>query len=418
MTTRIAVLDANAEYRALLRHHISVDWPDAEVDDFDPRLQGLAADEFAGADYDVILLDLGSAGDDQTFESGLDWLQALVAKSRIPVVCLADGGDELTAVQALQKGAVDYVPKRLLKHQLVSGAIRYALDASRKAEERKERTGPSGSISGRSSLRIPGYRILRSIARNRQAAVYLARSEELLQKVVLKVFHRDSGDEEMEEEFERFAQECKVIARLNHRSIVDIYDYRQRDEYAFLAMEYFPCGDLKSRLQNPVSLDECIDYMQQLAQALGIIHDLGVLHRDLKPANVMLREDNTLVLIDFGLAKQMEGQEGLTEAGEIRGTPYYISPEQAQGDPVDERSDLYSLGVICFEMLTGRKPFLGDTSMAILNEHVHGQVPRLPGALNSMQPVIDGLMSKRPTARFQNVRELLTALDECSMAPV
>ena len=152
---------------------------------------------------------------------------------------------------------------------------------------------------------------------------------------------------------ERFQREYEIISSITHRAIAEIHDFGSLPGHLYLAMEYFPCGDLRDRLRNPLSVDESLYYLRAIAEALRVIHVFGILHRDLKPANVMLREDNSPVLIDFGLARRSLDEVGNTGVGQVLGSPYYISPEQAQGQRVDVRTDLYSLGVMFYEMLTG-----------------------------------------------------------------
>ena len=141
------------------------------------------------------------------------------------------------------------------------------------------------------------------------------------------------------------------------------------------------------------------------------IHDVGILHRDLKPANVMFREDRSIALIDFGLAKQMTLDQEITGSGEIFGTPYYMSPEQGHAGQVDERSDIYSVGVMAFEMLSGEKPFTADTPMAVIYKHSNTPLPRLGGALAEFQELLDKMLAKDPHDRFQSAEELLAYLD-------
>ena len=151
-------------------------------------------------------------------------------------------------------------------------------------------------------------------------------------------------------------------------------------------MEYIPCGDLRDRLRNPMSVDESLYYLRSIAEALRVIHVFGILHRDLKPANVMLREDNSPVLIDFGLARRSVEDAGTTGVGQVLGSPYYISPEQSQGQRVDARTDLYSLGVMFYEMLTGQRPYSGRTAMAIMAQHASSPVPTLPSTCGLSRP--------------------------------
>ena len=257
---------------------------------------------------------------------------------------------------------------------------------------------------------VSGYQVLQTLARSDRSAVYLARSEELGFNVALKVLRRAADVADAPGDEQRFAREYKIISQIRHRAIVDVYDFGSTEGLSYIATEYFPAGDLKTRLQNPMSTDEATDYAKQIAEALRIIHVAGVLHRDLKPANVMLRTDNSLVLIDFGLAKELTGDKALTGAGEIRGSPYYMSPEQADGRPVDERSDLYSLGVIFYELLTGTRPFQGRTVFDILAQHQHAPIPQLSGAAARVQPLLDRLLAKAPADRFQSATDFLTAL--------
>ena len=169
---------------------------------------------------------------------------------------------------------------------------------------------------------------------------------------VLKVLRQvpDSGSEK---HFDRFLQEYELIARVNHPNVVRIFDLGVADDHAYIAMEYCSRGSLKRRIASGMTSEQAFAWMRVIAGALGALHAVGIYHRDLKPTNVMFREDDSLVLIDFGLAKQAQFKAGITGTGAIFGTPYYMSPEQGEGDAVDQRSDIYSLGVVFYEMLTG-----------------------------------------------------------------
>ena len=181
--------------------------------------------------------------------------------------------------------------------------------------------------------------------------------------------------------------------------VVQIFEYGMHEHCEFLAMEYFPCGDLKQRLQQPITPEQSIEYVRRIAMALQPVHAAGLMHRDLKPPNVMLRADCSVVLIDFGLAKQQNAHTASTELGIRRGSPYYMSPEQVQGMPLDSRSDLYSLGVIFYEMLTGRKPYTGATALELMDRHVCGDRPGpagRAGALRTAAADDDGHRARGP----------------------
>ena len=175
-------------------------------------------------------------------------------------------------------------------------------------------------------------------------------------------------------------------------------------------MAHFPQGDLRNRLKASLSAAEALQYTRQIASALDAIHSVGILHRDLKPANVMLRADGTICLIDFGLAKASELNSDLTGTREIFGTPYYMSPEQGHAEEIDARSDLYSLGVVFYEMLVGRKPFTGTTAMEVIYKHKRAELPPLEPQLADYEVVLKRLLAKAPQDRFQSAGELLGAL--------
>ncbi len=263
---------------------------------------------------------------------------------------------------------------------------------------------------------VPGYTLLQKIGESEAAAVYLAISEDVGHNVALKVSKRrhvgdasDTGARAI-----MFQREFEAIAALDHPSIIDLFDYGIHEGVEYLAMEYFPCGDLKARLQNPLTADEAIAFLKEIARSLKIVHDAGIIHRDLKPPNVMLRDDGSVVLIDFGLARSLMGGDSSTRTGVLRGSPYYMSPEQAQGEQLDARTDLYSLGVILYEMLAGKKPYLGASAIDVLQQHVMAPVPELPVQHLGYQPLLERLMSKSRDQRIASCDELLGALEQMS----
>jgi serine/threonine protein kinase len=241
--------------------------------------------------------------------------------------------------------------------------------------------------------------------------IYLAESERAGNVVVLKVFNQVPDVSERIVSFDRFLQEYEIVAGLKHEHIVRIYDLGIADDHAYIAMEHFPAGDLRRRLKSPLTEVEAVAYLKQIASALDAIHAVGVLHRDLKPANLMLRTDSSLCLIDFGLAKANTFDVDLTGAREIFGTPYYMSPEQGHAEPIDARSDLYSLGVIFFEMLMGHKPYLGSSAMEVIYKHKRAELPAIAPQHERFGDILRRLLAKSPGDRFQSARELLEAVE-------
>jgi serine/threonine protein kinase len=201
-----------------------------------------------------------------------------------------------------------------------------------------------------------------------------------------------------------------MISQIRHPHVATIFDRGQTDSHAWIVMEYFLGGDLRERIQQGLTPEQALDYLRQIAEALVAIHARGIVHRDLKPENFMLREDGTLVLAEFGIAKDLSRTMSQTRNGEELGTPYYLSPEQATGTAVDPRSDLYSLGVMFFEMLTGRKPYVADDAPGLIYKHVHEAVPWLPDELVNVQPLLERLMAKSPDDRFATSADALKAI--------
>jgi serine/threonine-protein kinase PpkA len=210
---------------------------------------------------------------------------------------------------------------------------------------------------------------------------------------------------------QRFIQEFALLAQVNHPNVARIYSQDFSVGHAYIAMEYFPCGDLRARLQMPIDAATTIAYLKQAAAGLAAIHAVGIVHRDLKPENLMLRRDGSLALADFGVAKQVSMLITDTGDGDIVGTPYYISPEQALGQAVDARCDIYSLGVMVYEMLAGRKPYRARSVRELLNMHVHAPVPRLPSAHAHLQTVVLQMMAKKIERRYPSAQALLDDLE-------
>ncbi len=322
-------------------------------------------------------------------------------------ILLAENGGEMSAVRALKSGAKDYLPlARITRDQLLAAITEACAKRRAAAQAAKTLNRPDAENSG---IDVPGYAIVKQLSTSNFSQVFLARNERLRRNVVLKVMNRGESQRELDDA-ERFQREYEIISSIAHRAIAEIYDFGSLPRHLYLAMEYFPCGDLRDRLRNPLSVDESLYYLRAIAEALRVIHVFGILHRDLKPANVMLREDNSPVLIDFGLARRSMDDAGTTGVGQVLGSPYYISPEQAQGQRVDTRTDLYSLGVMFYEMLTGQRPYGGRSAVAIMSQHASRPVPVLPEATAAQQPLLDRLMAKQQNARYASADELLADL--------
>lgn len=258
-------------------------------------------------------------------------------------------------------------------------------------------------------LRVPGYRILRPLGAGGMASVYLAVQESLEREVALKVMSPQlAADREFTE---RFLKEGRITAKLSHRNLVTVFDIGSHEGVYYLAAEYIDGGTLRDLMNRGLTVPQILDVVTDVARALHYAHDKGVVHRDVKPSNILYKADGTVVLADFGIAKAMDTTSTATMAGASIGTPDYMSPEQARGEPVDGRSDLYALGVMFYELLIGRPPFDGSDPFAVALAHITQPVPILPSEFAWLQPAIDSLMAKQPQDRFASGEVFIQALD-------
>lgn len=264
-----------------------------------------------------------------------------------------------------------------------------------------------------SALQIPGYTLHGPLGKGGMAEVHLATQQSLQRKVAIKILSKS----ENQEYIQRFIKEGHLVASLHHPSIITIYDIDQlADGRHYLAMEFLPGGDLARHKGELFAPQRALAIVRQIASGLAVVHDQGLVHRDVKPANILFRGDGTAVLTDFGVAKDLDLDSELTQFGIAVGSPAYSSPEQAQCQPLDARSDIYSLGVILLEMLTGSNPFRGGNYTQTVMNHVQLVPPPLPAALAGCQSLLDRMLAKQPQQRFYDCRELLAALDEVDLS--
>jgi len=261
------------------------------------------------------------------------------------------------------------------------------------------------------TIQIPGYTIVRELGKGGMATVYLAVQESFGRQVALKVMAPHLAAEPGFAA--RFDSEAKMVASLSHPNIVTVYDVGSHNNFHYLAMEYHTGGDLSDRIdRQDITPSQALKITKELSDALGLAHSKGVVHRDIKPDNVLFRSHNDdAILTDFGIARNMQAESHLTQIGSTVGTPKYMSPEQARGLPVDGRADLYSLGVMLYEMLVGKPPFSASDSISLAIKHCQEPVPRLPDHLHKYQQLVDRLLAKEVKNRFQNGVEVMVAID-------
>jgi serine/threonine-protein kinase PpkA len=284
---------------------------------------------------------------------------------------------------------------------------------------RASRTYPGETgMSQSEAPRIAGYTLLRVLGQGGMAVVYHATQDSLGREVALKVMSADLARDPGYAE--RFLREGRVVASLRHRNILMVYDLGVTEENRpWLAMEYVPGGAVAEEAGR-ISRREALKVVRDIARALDHAHGHGVIHRDIKPENILRGGDGDYLLADFGIARVREATSALTMEGSTLGTPQYMSPEQWRGEPLDGRTDLYSLGVVLYQLLTGQLPYTGTDGWAIGMQHMTSALPSLPPEHAALQSLLDMMLAKVPAQRFANGTALANAAESLlnSLPPV
>src|SRR5881396_3456832 len=353
---RILIIDDDVDLRNLLERYIKQQWPESQVDQYDPLDHDIPGASFALGSYDVVILDYMLGRGD-----GLQWLQEFKRRADCPpILFLTGAGNEIIAVRAMKAGA---------------------------------------------RMQIPGIKVLHLIGEGGMSRVYLASREGDDEPLVVKILRSEVMSDR--NALARFMEEYALVERIQSRHVARIYTHGASEGHAYLVMEFFEGGDLNKRLGGKaLPAEEAVRLFRDLMFALGDIHEKGILHRDLKPQNLMFRTDGSLAVVDFGIAKHIDAADR-TGHGEILGTPRYMSPEQVQGRALDLRTDIYSAGVLLFQMLTGRHLFDGATAVEVALHHLNTPPPGLPEPLARYQRLLDKLVEKDRDARFRNADEVI-----------
>jgi tRNA A-37 threonylcarbamoyl transferase component Bud32 len=401
---RLLLIAARADYRLLVRKHVEIEWPDANLVEHRLGEDSPLDAQFAAVGFDaVIIVGVPPAAAAEALAAGL------LAKPEFAPLVLLLLRDAPSPEPAAVRGLHRLYGRKIDRDRL----IKAIMTASREHKQTLAMLRGQPDFEQRyrfGSVMIRGHRCIRQVGSGGMCTIYLAESERAGTLVVLKVFNQVPDISERIVSFDRFLQEYEIVAGLKHKNIVRIYDLGVADDHAYIAMEHFPAGDLRQRMKAPLLPATALKFLEQIASALDAIHSVGVLHRDLKPANVMLRGDGSVCLIDFGLAKANETDVSLTGTREIFGTPYYMSPEQGHAEEIDGRSDLYSLGVMFYEMLTGHKPYTGATAMEVIYKHKRADLPQIAPQFADYEGLLRRLLAKAPADRYQTAHDLLEAV--------
>ncbi|HZK15566.1 MAG TPA: protein kinase, partial [Solirubrobacterales bacterium] len=273
-------------------------------------------------------------------------------------------------------------------------------------------TRPSSSMIG--TVLSGRYRLEAKLGSGGMSTVYLASDDTLDRPVAVKVMHREMS--EQEDQLQRFRQEARAVAKLTHPNVVAVIDAGEDGGHLYIVFEYVKGETLKQRIGRVGALDtqEAIAYAIEVGRGLSVAHARNMVHRDIKPQNVLIDEEGRAKLTDFGISRQLE-QDGVTATGRVLGTTDYVAPEQAMGKDIDTRSDIYSLGVVLYEMLVGQVPFHADSQVGVAMKHVNEELPdvqrRRSEASAAVALVVERATAKNPDERYQTVAEMIDDLE-------
>jgi DNA-binding NarL/FixJ family response regulator/tRNA A-37 threonylcarbamoyl transferase component Bud32 len=398
---KVLIIDDDEDLRNILAHHLKKEWPELQIEQFDPLEREMPGAAFPLGSYDVVILDYMLGRGD-----GLEWLEEFKKRADCPpVLFLTGAGNEVIAVRAMKAGADDYQRKQELTREKLVTSVREL------TRGRMERTTPPEVVARQAGhelgarIQIPGIKVLRLIGEGGMSRVYLASRDGDDVPLVVKILRSEVTGDKIA--LARFMEEYNLVERIRSRHVAAIHGHGVSGELAYLVMEFFDGGDLNKRLGNKaLPPDEALQIFRELMFALGDIHEQGILHRDLKPQNLMFRADGSLAILDFGIAKHVDAIDR-TSHGEVLGTPRYMSPEQVRGAALDLRTDIYSAGVLLFQMLSGTHLFDGETAVEVALHHLNTQPPDLPEELAAYQRLMDKLIEKDRDARFRNADEVI-----------
>ena len=405
---RVLLIDDDIAFRHLMAGMLAFVCPEAQVEHYDPADRGRPGAEFGLSAFDLVFLDyrLGQ-------EDGLEWLREFKSRPGCPPTVIMTGqGNESVAVRAIKLGAADYLAKQRISGDVIARVVQEAMDA------RKEQAGstlrmdapPAEEHIPDGELRIEGYRVIRELGEGAASRVHLIVAEAGGDPIVAKVLLEDRIQDH--DYLARFLKEYEIVGRIKSPYVAKIFNYGFSDSSAYILMEYLPGGDLRDYFTTRlVDQGRILGIFRQVLMALGDIHGAGVVHRDLKPHNIMFRDDGSVALVDFGIAKIL-GEPGMTQHGTLLGTPAYMSPEMITGGMVTARSDLYSAGIMLYQMLAKTAPFQGSSAHEILQQHVSAPVPPLPRSQDDFQGLVDVLLAKDPDARPASAAATLQFIDE------
>jgi hypothetical protein len=426
MTERVLIMRHASGLVNRARRLAITKWPTARLEVHDLAAYGKPPADFRWDRYAHLLID-----DEYLRKEGLLWLSELRTKPNFPkIVRVLPEPVRHKPPAEIDVKAPPMAERKAESRPAAAADIKPMPKYENKSSTQPEPAVDSATVIARAEARrladaeavlksagIQGFTPVRPLGSGATANVCLCERVSDKQQVVLKILKGEgSGDSDL---LSRFVQEYFAASSIDSPYVAKVFEHGFTDSHAYIVMEYFPAGDLRARVaRDRPNVEESFIIIGSILSALTSVHAAGIIHRDLKPANVMFREDGTIALVDFGSARNDADPVAKTLAGVVIGTPYYLSPEQALGGTADERSDLYSVGVMLYELLTGQRMYAAASLVGLFEMHKNAPIPKLPENLARHQRFLERLVSKKPDERYPSAAEAFTALMEFSMSEV
>lgn len=422
MTERVLIIRHASGLVNRARRMAIEKWPQARLEVHDLAAYGKPPADFRWDRYAQLLID-----DEYLRKEGLLWLSDLRSRPNFPkIVRVPSEVPRHRPPAEIEVKAPPVPPPRKSESRPAAAEIKPIPQNVSKSTSRPAAAPDSPSMILRAEAKrladaeavlksagIQGFTPVKALGSGATANVCLCERGPEKQQVVLKILKGEgSGDSDL---LARFVQEYFAASSIDSPYVAKVFEHGFSETHAYIVMEYFAAGDLRARIQRErPGAEETFLIIASILAALTSVHAAGIIHRDLKPANVMFRDDGTIALVDFGSARRDADPVAKTLAGVVIGTPYYLSPEQALGGTADERSDLYSVGVMLYELLTGQRMYAAGTLVALFEMHKTAPIPKLPAELAKHQRFLERLVAKNPADRYMNAAEALEALMDYS----
>ncbi len=401
--SHILIIDDNLQHRRDITTLLGRLLKHARLSAYEPDQHPPLGLKFPWQDYKLVIMDVGSNA-----KRRRDWFKKLSGAIKLPpfIFLHADCNTD-DAVDFMRLGGIDYICKSQLQQKRFMKALMHLPELASGPSQSAKKSKPTMPLpDAKKTITLGQYTLRDLIGKGTTAWVYRVTHKTDKHSMALKLCLPQVSRNTQSRD--RFIHEFEIIKGINHPNIVKIYELGVQKKDIYSVMELLPAGDLKQKIDNGLSPAQAVSYTAQISAALYETHQRNIIHRDLKPANILFRKDGSLALIDFGIARLIKNNDfSQTDIGMMVGTPSYVSPEQAVGSELDARTDLYTLGIILYEMLEGRKPFSGTSAVDIMYAHASSPVPDLSKDYGELNNIVMRLLEKQPDDRYADGLELL-----------